>query len=121
MVAKIIQVKGCLVLGKRILIINDKSLKRRLIRYTLSKHGYEIVGEIRKGVEAVSLYNECIPDYVAIDISMNQYYQGRMMISLIDSKARNIIFEDTEHQVLDIKVLEHADMDYEAELRVTVQ
>ena len=108
-------------MGKRILIINDKSLKRRLIRYTLSKHGYEIVGEIRKGVEAVSLYNECKPDYVAIDISMHQYSQGIMMISLIDSKARNIIFEDTEHQDLDIKVLEHADMDYEVELLVAVK
>ena len=98
------------------MIINDKSLKRRLIRYTLSKHGYEIVGEIRKGAEAVSLYNEYQPDLVAIDISMHQYYQGVMVIYLIDSKARNIIFEDTKNQDLNIKVLEPEDMDYEVKL-----
>ncbi|TEB15859.1 Chemotaxis protein CheY [Pelotomaculum sp. FP] len=100
-------------MGKRVLIINDKSLKRRLIRYALSKHGYEIVGEIRKGYEAVSLYNECRPDLVAIDISMHQYYQGAMVIFLIDSKARNIILEDTKNQDLNIKVLEPGEMDYE--------
>jgi chemotaxis response regulator CheB len=99
--------------GKRVLIINDKSLKRRLIRYALSKHGYEIIGETRKGFEAVSLYKECQPDLVAIDISMHQYYQGVMVIYLIDSKARNIIFEDSKNQDLSIKVLESEDMDYE--------
>lgn len=110
--------KGVLVLGKRVLILNDKSLKRRLIRYALSKRGYEIIGEMRKGVEAVSFYYECKPDYVAIDISMHQYSQGVMMIFLIDSKARNVIFEDTKQQSFDMKVLEHEDMDYEVELLV---
>ena len=59
-------------MGKRVMIINDKSLKLRLIRYALSKHGYEIVGEILKGFEAVSLYKDCQTDLVAIDISIHQ-------------------------------------------------
>lgn len=100
-------------MGQRVLIINDKSLKRRLIRYALSKYGYEIVGEICKGADAVSLYNESKPDLVAIDISMHQYYQGIMVIFLIDSKNRNIIFEGSENQDLNIKVLESEDLDYE--------
>lgn len=100
-------------MGKRVLIINNKSLKRRLINYALSKHGYEIVGETPKGYEAVSLYNECKPDLVAIDISMHQYYQGVMVIFMIDSKARNIILEDSKNQDLNIQVLEPEDMDYE--------
>lgn len=103
-------------MGKRVLITNDKSLKRRLIRYALSKHGYEIVGEIRKGAEAVALYKECKPDFVAVDISMHQYYQGVMVIFLIDSKDRNVILEGSENQDLNFKVLEPDDMDYEVKL-----
>lgn len=108
--------KGVSGLSKRVLIINDKSLKRSLIRYALSGHGYQIVGEINQGAEAVSLYKECKPDFVAIDISMNQYYQGEMAIFLIDSKARNIMLEGSRNQELNIKFLEAEDMDYEVKL-----
>lgn len=102
-------------MGKRVLIVNDKNLKRRLIKYTLSKHGYEVIEESRKGSEAVLLYNHYKPDLVALDINMHQYYEGVMVILLIDSNSRNIILEDVKHQDLKIRVLEPEDTEYAAE------
>ncbi len=108
-------------MGKRVLIINDKTLKRRLIKYTLSKHGYEIIEESRKGSKAVSLYNHYKPDLVAIDINMHQYYEGVMVILLIDSDSRNIILKDAKNQDLKIDVLDLEDTDYVAESLNKVQ
>ena len=102
-------------MGKRVLIINDKTLKRRLIKYTLSKHGYEIIEESRKGPEAVGLYNQHKPDLVALDINMHQYYEGVIMILMIDSSFRSIILKDAKHQDLEIDVIGPEDTDYVVE------
>ncbi|MFX4261005.1 response regulator [Pelotomaculum propionicicum] len=97
-------------MGKKVLIINDKTLKRRLMRYTLSKHGYEVIEETRKGHEAVVLYNKYKPDLVALDINRHQYYKGVIVISLIDSKSRNMTLEDAKHQDLKFDYLEPEDI-----------
>lgn len=96
-------------MGKKVLIINDKTLKRRLMRYTLSKHGYEVIEESRQGHEAVMLYKKYKPDLVALDINMHQYYKGVIVISLIDSKSRNTILEGAKRQDLKGGCLEPED------------
>lgn len=83
--------KEGLVLGKKVLIINDNTLKRRLIRYILCKHGYEDIEESRKGSEAVTVYNHCKPDLIAVDVNMRQYDEGIAVVSLIDSSSGNIM------------------------------
>lgn len=44
-----------------------------------------------------------------LDINMHQYYQGVIVISLIDSKSRNIILEVAKRQVLKADCLEPED------------
>jgi len=102
-------------LGKRVLIINDNTLKRGLIKYILSKYGYEVIEESPKGLEAVLLYNNYKPDFVAVDINIDQYYEGVIVILLIDSNSRNIILKEAKHQGLKINVLEPQDIEYVVE------
>ena len=74
-------------MGKKVLIINDNTLKRKLIRYILSKNGYEVVEESREGSEAVFIYNHYKPDLVAVDVNARRYNEGTAVVSLIGSSA----------------------------------
>lgn len=57
-------------MSKRVLIVDDAMLMRRMIADTLMDGGWEIVGEARDGEEAVALYLETRPDVVTMDIVM---------------------------------------------------
>ena len=56
---------------KKILICDDSSFMRSIIRKTIeSLKEYEVIGEAQDGIEAVSKYNELYPDIVFMDITM---------------------------------------------------
>jgi len=57
-------------MSKRILIVDDSSLMRKMIRKTLELNGHEIVGEATNGQEAVEKYKALKPDFVTMDITM---------------------------------------------------
>jgi two-component system chemotaxis response regulator CheY len=54
----------------RVLIADDASFMRQMIREIIEPEGYEVVGEATNGVEAVDLYKELQPDLVTMDIVM---------------------------------------------------
>ena len=55
---------------KRVLIVDDSSMMRKLITRTLTSIDCEIVGEASNGAEALELYKELKPDLVTMDITM---------------------------------------------------
>ncbi len=57
-------------MSKRVLIVDDSMLMRRMIGESLADDGWDIVGEAADGQEAVDLYEECRPDAVTLDIVM---------------------------------------------------
>lgn len=57
-------------MGKRILIVEDSTMMRRVIAKVLSGAGHTIVGEAGSGAEALALYQELKPDLVTMDITM---------------------------------------------------
>lgn len=57
-------------MGKRILIVDDSSIMRKMITKTLEVGGHTIVGEAKNGMEAVELYKTLKPDLVTMDITM---------------------------------------------------
>ena len=54
----------------RVLIADDASFMRQMIREIIEPEGYEVVGEATNGIEAVELYQELQPDLVTMDIVM---------------------------------------------------
>jgi two-component system chemotaxis response regulator CheY len=54
----------------RVLIADDASFMRQMIREIIEPEGYEVVGEATNGVEAVERYQELHPDLVTMDIVM---------------------------------------------------
>ena len=59
-------------MGKRILIVDDSSFMRIIVKKVLLPKGYEIAGEASNGNEAVLKYEELKPDVVTMDITMKE-------------------------------------------------
>jgi len=57
-------------MGKRILVVEDSTMMRRIIIKALKEAGHEIVGEGRCGQDALEMYQELKPDLVTMDITM---------------------------------------------------
>ena len=55
---------------KRILIADDASFMRQMIRDIIEPEGFEVVGEASDGVEVVEKFRRLRPDLVMMDIVM---------------------------------------------------
>ena len=55
---------------RRVLIADDASFMRQMIREIIEPEGYEIVGEATDGAEAMEQYESLMPDVVTMDIVM---------------------------------------------------
>lgn len=52
---------------KTVLIVDDSSYTRKVIRIALTKAGYEIIGEAETGEEAIDKAIELDPDIITLD------------------------------------------------------
>ncbi|MGM0471495.1 MAG: response regulator [Bacillota bacterium] len=55
---------------RSVLIADDASFMRMLIKDILTDTDYEVIGEAETGKEAVKLYQQLLPDVVTMDITM---------------------------------------------------
>lgn len=55
---------------KRVLVADDASFMRQMIRDIIEPEGYEVVGEASDGMEVVDKFVELRPDLVMMDIVM---------------------------------------------------
>jgi len=91
-------------MSKRILIVDDSSIMRKMVRKTLETGGHVIVGEAKDGKEAIVLYPLCTPDLVTMDITMREMdgFAAAKEILIYDNNARIIFLsnlnEDTYSQ-----------------------
>ena len=57
-------------MAKNILVCDDAAFMRMMIKYILTKNGYNVAGEAENGLKAVEKYAEVKPDLVLLDITM---------------------------------------------------
>jgi two-component system, chemotaxis family, chemotaxis protein CheY len=88
---------------KRILIIDDASTTRVLLRRLLEKQGF-LCSEASSGEEAVKIYHTQRPDLVTLDIHMDKLSgMGVVQVLLkLDPQARIVIItSETERRITD--------------------
>lgn len=80
-------------MGKRILIVDDSSIMRKMVRNLLEPAAHEIVGEAKNGNDAIKLYKSLQPDVVTMDVTMRNMdgFTAAKEILSIDPEAK-IIF-----------------------------
>ncbi len=93
-------------MAKRVLIADDASFMRQLIRDVLTKFGYEVVGEAENGEDAVLKYQALKPDIVTMDIVM----KGKSGIDAI----KDIMKVDPNAKILTISAMGQQAMMVEA-------
>lgn len=72
-------------LNKKILVVDDKSELRKLIKITLEMNGY-IIKEADSGQRAIELFDVVKPDVVIMDVMMAGRYDGYQACELIKKK-----------------------------------
>ena len=77
----------------KILIVDDASLIRVVLKDIISNKGFEIVGEAKDGFEAISKYKIYSPDIVIMDITMPGFngIEALKQILAINPNAKVII------------------------------
>ena len=57
---------------KTVLIVDDSSMMRRMIKNIVIRNGYTVVGEAENGELGVNKYKELRPDFVTMDMVMDE-------------------------------------------------
>jgi two-component system chemotaxis response regulator CheY len=85
-------------MSKRILVVDDSSMMRKMISKILAPGGHTIVGEAKNGTEAVELYKSLKPDLVTMDITMRGMdgFTAAKEILRFDDKARIIFLSNLD-------------------------
>lgn len=87
-------------MGKRILIVDDSSMMRKMVRRLLEPTEHAIVGEAKSGQDAVELYQSLKPDIVIMDITMRQMdgFTAAKEILSFDSEAKVIFLSNLDKE-----------------------
>jgi two-component system, chemotaxis family, chemotaxis protein CheY len=85
-------------MGKTILIVDDSSIMRKMIRQTLLDEHYTVAGEAKSGKEAIEMYIALKPDVVTMDITMREMdgFEAAREIRAIDPNARIIFLSNLD-------------------------
>lgn len=97
-----------------VLIVDDASFMRMMIKNILEDGGYEIAGEARNGQEAVEKYKSINPDLVTLDITMPEKdgIQAAKEILEFDEQARIIMCSAMGQQAMVIDAIQAGAKDF---------
>lgn len=98
----------------KVLIVDDAAFMRMMLKDILMKNGYEIVGEVSNGVEAIAAYKEMTPDIVTMDITMPEMdgITAVKEIKKIDPKAKIVMVSAMGQQALVIEAIKAGALDF---------
>lgn len=73
---------------QRVLVLNNRTLMRKIIIKTFNTSGYNVVGQARNLPEAVAAYKQLKPDLVIIDAEMTCAHRMKVIESIYAINAR---------------------------------
>ena len=85
-------------MAKKILIVDDSSIMRKMIKKTLEAGNHQVVGEAKNGKDAVEMYKTLNPDIVTMDITMREMdgFSAAKEILGYDSEAKIIFLSNLD-------------------------
>lgn len=101
-------------MAKGILIVDDASFMRMMIKDILTKNGFEVVGEAENGITAVEKYKELNPELVIMDITMPEMdgIQAVKEIKNIDKDAKIVMCSAMGQQAMVIEAIQAGAKDF---------
>lgn len=101
-------------MAKGILIVDDASFMRMMIKDILTKNGFEVVGEAENGAKAVEKYEELKPDLVIMDITMPEMdgIQAVKEIKKINEDAKIVMCSAMGQQAMVIEAIQAGAKDF---------
>jgi two-component system, chemotaxis family, chemotaxis protein CheY len=93
--------------GLRAMIVDDSLLMRRIVRDSLERDGWEVVGEAGDGREAAERYQQVWPDAVTLDITMPDCngLEAVQTILEIDPEAKVVVVSALDQPQLVIQAI----------------
>ncbi|WP_416198029.1 MAG: DNA-binding transcriptional response regulator, NtrC family, contains REC, AAA-type ATPase, and a Fis-type DNA-binding domains [Sporanaerobacter sp.] len=101
-------------MANSILIVDDASFMRMMIKDILTKNGFDVVGEAENGARAIEKYKELKPDLVIMDITMPEVdgIQAVKEIKKIDSSAKIVMCSAMGQQAMVIEAIQAGAKDF---------
>lgn len=97
-----------------ILIVDDASFMRMMIKDILTKNGFNVVGEAENGIRAIEKYKEVSPELVIMDITMPEMdgIQAVKEIKKINSDAKIVMCSAMGQQAMVIEAIQAGAKDF---------
>jgi two-component system, chemotaxis family, chemotaxis protein CheY len=101
-------------MGKRVLVADDASFMRMMIKDILIKNQYEIADEAFDGINAVEKYISSNPDIVIMDITMPNMdgIQALTEIKKIDANAKVIMCSAMGQEGMVVEAIKSGAVDF---------
>lgn len=101
-------------MAKNILIVDDASFMRMMIKDILTKNGFNVVGEAENGLIAIQKYKELRPDLVTMDITMPEMdgIQALKKIREITPDAKVVMCSAMGQQAMVIEAIQAGAKDF---------
>ena len=101
-------------MANRVLIVDDASFMRMMLKDILNKNGYDVCGEAGNGNEALDKYKELKPDLVTLDITMPEKdgISALKDIRAFDSNAKCVMCSAMGQQAMVIEAIQSGAKDF---------
>ncbi len=101
-------------MGNGILVVDDASFMRMMVKDILTKNGFAVSGEAENGQKAVEKYKELTPDLVIMDITMPEMdgIQAVKEIKKINSDAKIVMCSAMGQQAMVIEAIQAGAKDF---------
>jgi two-component system chemotaxis response regulator CheY len=99
---------------KKILIVDDTTFMREMLKSALDPEKYQIIGEALNGEQGIEKYKETNPDLVLLDINMPKMNGIDMLSAIIelDPKANVIMCSDQKYDNMIMMALKKGAKDF---------
>ncbi len=101
-------------MSKRVLVVDDASFMRMMVKEILTKNGYEVAGEADNGQKAIEKYAELNPDLVIMDITMPEVdgIEAVKRIKESDPEAKIVMCSAMGQQAMVIEAIQAGAKDF---------